>query len=194
MKMARSNKWTKKVQQYLAIIAIISLAFNIIQFIQNLQLSRELNEVKCSVSRADAYARATFFIQGGGKASVFQNRDGTSSVDFEPQPATASVGIGTQVQYTIERAIPIEGATSGSTNLTVTNVGGDTVENAYTDGKWTNMEVLVNGAATPAPSGTGDFSVGDNLTITFTAPLSSGDVITVVYTPTSQTRASVTVS
>jgi len=89
--------------------------------------------------------------------------------------------------------ISIRNATAGSTELTIEHAGGDPIRDAYTDGNWTNMEVRVNGATTPAPSGTGDFSVGDSLTITVATALSSSDVITVIYTPANQQLASVTV-
>jgi hypothetical protein len=117
----------------------------------------------------------------------------TQTTTTTPLTTTTTLG-GTTTITTPQLLLTVGGAVSGSKILTISyTTFGDTIENAYTDGNWTNMEVMVNGAATPAPSGTGDFSVGDNLTITLATPLASGDVITVIYIPTSQTLASVTV-
>jgi hypothetical protein len=109
--------------------------------------------------------------------------------------------------------ISIVGATSGSTTLTITHAGGDPIRTAFyentgsviTADNWANMEVRINGAKVITASGatldnllltppsSHDFSVGDILVLPLNTSLSSGDVITVVYTPANQILLTVTV-
>lgn len=107
-------------------------------------------------------------------------------------------------------SITIENAIRGNTSITIYHTSGDPVRNAFrgTAGviagdNWINLEIRVNGAKVTTTNATlntvqvtttNDFVAGDRLVLTFTTPLNSNDVITVIYRPTNQTISTVTVT
>jgi hypothetical protein len=102
--------------------------------------------------------------------------------------------------------ISIDYATSGSTKLAIQHLGGDSISDAFcgtsnhniTADNWMNLEVRINGSSIATTGGktkfndvligasTYDFTVGDILLLEEIAPLESGDVVMVIYRPTSQ--------
>jgi len=92
----------------------------------------------------------------------------------------------------LSAVINIEDAKIGSEKLVISHVSGDPIMAALT-----NMEVRINGAKQDLTGTTlddnPDFTVGDRLVLTGLTPLSSDDVIAVVYRPANQILATVTV-
>ena len=90
-------------------------------------------------------------------------------------------------------AFDIEDARAGNYNITVVHGGGDTIDNAFTSGAagWNNLMVKHNGVdivwggnVTAGGNGDADFASGEQLKISVTTALVSGDAISVVYLPT----------
>ncbi|MGB2843078.1 MAG: type IV pilin N-terminal domain-containing protein [Halobacteriota archaeon] len=89
-------------------------------------------------------------------------------------------------------ALVVDDARVGNYNVTVIHYGGDTIVDAFTtDGDdWRNLKVKYNGVDIPwanvMAGGNGDknFASGEQLKISVTTALVSGDAITVVYLPT----------
>ena len=89
-------------------------------------------------------------------------------------------------------ALVVDDARVGNTNITVIHYGGDTIVDAFTTGAagWSDLKVKYNGVDIPwanvtaGGNGDEDFSSGEQLKISVTTPLVSGDAITMVYLPT----------
>lgn len=114
--------------------------------------------------------------------------------------------------HPIAASISVSGAYKHSTTLTLEHTGGDPIRNAFvensdddnviTSENWINMEVRINGAKVTAmncklnrvgiPSSS-DFEVGDILVFNISEALSSGDEVTISYTPANQILASASV-
>jgi FlaG/FlaF family flagellin (archaellin) len=117
-------------------------------------------------------------------------------------------------------AVVIEGASQGSTSITIIHYGKDTIVDAFsgtTNGQlgtanWSAMEVRINGAvfAENGPAnettrlngatgfGAADFKAGDELKLDLSdsaqGTLEAGDSISVIYTTTGDTLRRVTVT
>lgn len=108
-------------------------------------------------------------------------------------------------------SISIDNAQKNKKALTIKHTGGDAITGAFygaandnsgiAPDNWNNMEIRINGAKVGTKDNTAklnggniqaslyDFKVGDVLYFELAAPadkLSSGDVITVIYTPVNQ--------
>jgi flagellin-like protein len=100
----------------------------------------------------------------------------------------------------LNASISIRNATKNSDKLTIEHNGGDPIRDAFVDNNWNNMEVRKNGALLTSTDNklngshvdNFDFTIGDVLVLKIDR-LSSGDVITVIYTPGNQEIARVTV-
>ena len=109
-------------------------------------------------------------------------------------------------------ALVVDGAVASTQTLNVTMIhhGGDTIVEAFgagqgpTSGKWTKLEVRYNGAVFDGTSylngvsnasnwTSADFKAGDELKLTF-GKLTSGDSLTVVFTPTGDVLQRITVT
>jgi flagellin-like protein len=98
-------------------------------------------------------------------------------------------------------SVTVDNAISGNTRIRLSHSGGDSLLNAST-----NIQILINGALenygagkqwTATLSNGTDFRIGDVITVTnidgTNRALNSGDMITMVYIPTSQQIVSYTV-
>ncbi len=98
-------------------------------------------------------------------------------------------------------ALIIEDAKVGKTSITLIHHGGDTIVESFKNGNWHNLEVKYNGVVIDTSKTTlnggaldnNDFKAGDELAMVVPM-LSSGDVITVIYTPTGDILQKVTVA
>jgi FlaG/FlaF family flagellin (archaellin) len=97
--------------------------------------------------------------------------------------------------------IVIEGAEAGSSRITIVHMGGDKIPNAFTpssecfvnESVFNNLEVKINGAIYEGDAtlnsgeiAKSDFTAADELALKLDHPLSSGDVIRVIYVPVGQ--------
>jgi flagellin-like protein len=110
-------------------------------------------------------------------------------------------------------ALVVDGAVSSGTdqNVTMIHHGGDTIVEAFDAGPaatglmWKKLQVrynggifngtsYMNGVSNTTGGWNGNFQAGDELKLTFVGGISSGDSITVVFTPTGDVLQRITVT
>ena len=111
--------------------------------------------------------------------------DGSGKTTPTPKP--------TQILKAPNTALVIEDARAGSSKITLIHKSGDTIVDAFKENApyWNSLEVRIHGAIyegdvklNGGAVSAGDFKPGDELELSLDRELTSGDTVTVIYTPT----------